>query len=477
VLGIALGAALRRPRPLERWLGLALPWLLWADPGLVRSLGFLLSVGAVGGILFFLELWGRTRRWLVPLIVSLGAQWGTLFIIVDAFGQLSPLATLPNLLVIPLTALFLPAVLFSTLTALSGPLGGLFVEAARLLGRAIETVIATSSCHLPFLTGWPPPPSVVLVLFPVLLILWFSLPAERRRTGRVRAMGVASAALLVIGGLVPGAPPPGPWVAFLDVGQGDAAVLRLSDGTVWVVDVGDDRGPGDAARNALIPFFRHQRLRRVDGLVLSHRHRDHVGALGSFLEAVRTERVYDAGFGSTRGTPGRVDSILAAHGLWPCLVAAGDTLHPGRRPCVVAAAPERGDPQARLFGDSLNNVSLVIRVEDGPLSVLFAGDLETEGETACLRSFRKLAARILKVGHHGASTSTTPEFLRAVAPEWAVISCGEGNRFRHPSPRTLDRLHQAGISVLRTDRDGGVVFTLAEGELRARTHPPHRPHR
>jgi competence protein ComEC len=277
-----------------------------------------------------------------------------------------------------------------------------------------------------------------------------------------------------VGCFLPGSTTPGPWIAFLDVGQGDAAVMHLSDATTWVIDIGDDRGPGDAARNAVLPFLREQRIRRVKGLVISHRHRDHAGALASFLEGMRVEEVYDGGYGSSRGTSGVVDSTLAAHRLWPCLIARGDTLHAGDDLTLVAVHPARGNPVDPPPGNNLNEASVVIRLDDRGLTVLLAGDAEHLAETACLDQEEPLRARLLKVGHHGSSTSSSVSFLEAVQPEWGIISCGVHNRFGHPAPVTLTRLGQRGVRIARTDRDGTVMFFLGDDGLRVKRHPPIR---
>jgi competence protein ComEC len=472
----ALGMALRRPRPAAAWLALVLPWLLVLDPALVRSVSFRLSLGAVAGILFAAELAGERGRWkrvVVPLAASLGAQWGTLPVIVTVFGQLAPAATFPNLIAIPLTGLLLPA-LFLAAAAFPVPaVSALFLEAARVLALAILGVLEWSDAHLPLWTGLAPASPAVRVLFPVLLVAWFSLPPRLRGRGRVRAGAAAAAVFLAAAVLVPRGGPPGPWAAFLDVGQGDAAVVRLSDGTVWIVDVGDDRGPGDAATNALLPFLRTRGVRSVDGLILSHRHRDHVGGLAAFLDGIPVRRVYDAGFGGRGGTPAWVDSVLEAHALWPCLVAAGDTLHAAGAVSLVAIAPLRGDPEHPPR--SLNDASLVVRLEDGPLTILFAGDAERGEEAACLDGKRVRAVRILKVGHHGSDTSTSPGFLHAADPDWGIISCGDGNRFGHPRAVTLDRLGCCGVRIARTDRDGAVEVSVRAGSLAVTTHPPRRP--
>jgi competence protein ComEC len=180
--------------------------------------------------------------------------------------------------------------------------------------------------------------------------------------------------------------------------------------------------------------------------------------------------VYDAAYGGGR-TAERTRSLLAAHGVPVLVPAPGDTLPTGGRATVVALHPPR---DATGLARNLNDVSLVVRIEDGPLSVLFAGDLEEPGERVLLAAGRPLASDGLQVGHHGSDTSTGASFLAAVDPGWAVVSVGRDNRYGHPDPVTLARLRASGIRVHRTDRDGA-VWVVARGDtLRFRLHPPRR---
>ena len=116
----------------------------------------------------------------------------------------------------------------------------------------------------------------------------------------------------------------------------------------------------------------------------------------------------------------------------------------------------------------------MLRLSDSGLTVLFAGDGEAHAEAACLDRGFDLKADILKVGHHGSRTSSTPEFLDAVRPELAVISCGVMNRFDHPAATTLDALSGRGVSVHRTDRDGSIMVGGSGGNLLIRRFPPVR---
>jgi len=320
------------------------------------------------------------------------------------------------------------------------------------------------------LTFLPTPPTALLLAPVVLLVLWFTLPVRERERPRTRRAGCGLAVLLALGLFVPWPPAPGPWVAFLDVGQGDATVIHASDGTTWLVDVGDNRGPGDAARNAVLPFLRRRRIRRLEGVVLSHRHRDHVGGLATLLETVPVTGVYGAGFGGDRGTSAWVDSVLAAHDLVQGRVFASDTLRAGSSIRLVVLHPT---PRDSVLAGNLNNVSVVLRYEDGPLTVLLPGDLEREGERRLLARRPNLEARVLKVGHHGSATSSTETFLEAIGPELAAVSCGVGNRYGHPNPETLGRLTRRAQRVHRTDLEGSLTVRPGRsGELEMHAYPP-----
>lgn len=475
ITAVGAGAWTHRPRPLWRWLALVLPWCLWMDPRLLDSVGFRLSVGAVAGILFLsdcVRLRGRLR-FLAPAVASLGAQWGTLPVLVHTFGTLAPAALLPNLVAVPLAGLFLPAAVLALACAPLGVAGVWMTAAARGLGAALGSVLRTSAGPSPFLRDLGPVHPAVLVAGPLLVVLWFCLPDASRRRTRFRWTAGLAAALVAGAVFLPVSGAPGPWIAFLDVGQGDAIVFKLSDGTTWVLDVGDDRGAGDAGRDAVVPFLRHEGIHRVDGLVVSHRHRDHVGGLAAVLERIPVGAVYDAGYGPPRGTAGRTDSLFATHDLWPCLVARGDTLHAGAGCRLLALHPGRGDPTAPARGVGLNDRSLVLRLEDRGLRVVLAGDAERASEREMLVSGVLGPTGVLKVGHHGSRTSSTPPFLDAVAPAVAVISVGEHNRFGHPDPVTLEHLAVRHVRVLRTDRNGCIrIAPDGRGGFRVRTHPP-----
>jgi len=235
-------------------------------------------------------------------------------------------------------------------------------------------------------------------------------------------------------------------VHFLDVGQADCILIQVPGGKNVLIDGGNnDDGP------AVVSYLKKQGVRRLDVVVATHPHEDHVGGLDSVLNAFEAGKVYAPRV--TANTKSFEDFLLAVQrkGLKITEARAGMALDLGPAASALFLAP------AGTGYEDLNDYSAVLKLTCGGTSFLFTGDAEAVSEAEMLRSGRDLKADVLKVGHHGSASSTTAEFLKAVSPKYAVISVGAGNDYHHPSPKTLARLAAAGVKIFRTDERGTVV--------------------
>jgi competence protein ComEC len=514
--------------PLAGWSAAGL-LLHLADPALPHDLGFLLSFGAVLGLEAGAALAPRKRadaeesarrRWGRGIIAAVaggaGAAAGTLPLEIAAFGAFPVAGPVANLVVIPLTSLFLAeAVLLATL-------GGILPAAiADLLGGSLGALADALLLANDQLGGRIDPipvhaaPSVAAATLSYAALLAIASrcgPSEvPRGTGDGRGLSrhrrPLSFALLAIALGAPfllsrGGGADVPRALFLDVGQGDAALLLDAEGDALAIDAGPRSARRDEGRLSIEPALRSEGVRGRVKVLASHGHRDHEGGVVGLAARGWVERVYENGGVSADrdewrrevmrrgGTVVVVDSTRrrVRAGAWSVDVAgAGAVAAP---PAAVARVDEPTAPRSSANAAE-NDRSLVAVAtlspaavprgapphdEGNTFSILFPGDLEEGGEAAWLKSGLGRAT-ILKVPHHGSRTSSSPEWVSRTVPRAAVVSVGERNRHRHPSPETLRRYRRGGARVLRTDREGAVRVTATPAGLKlsTRAHPQPQP--
>jgi competence protein ComEC len=235
-------------------------------------------------------------------------------------------------------------------------------------------------------------------------------------------------------------------VYFLDVGQGDST-LFVMDGKTILIDAGDvDMG------DRVVHDLRKLGVTRLDLLVATHPHSDHIGGMQALLAAFPAGQVLDTGLPYPSPAYEHLLETIDRKNIPYRVAEQGQTIDVDPALRVVVLSP----PPRRLTDDPNVN-SLVLRISYGTIDFLMTGDLEGEGEDALVASGYPLDAEILKVGHHGSSSSTSPGFLARVRPELGVIFTGKDNPYGHPHQETLDILEENGVTVYRTDRDGTVV--------------------
>ena len=240
-----------------------------------------------------------------------------------------------------------------------------------------------------------------------------------------------------------------------DVGQGDAILLRFGERAL-LVDAGPDP---ETAREVLLPRLARLGVERLDGLVLTHADADHIGGAADILRALPVATVWMTSSRQDHPLLSVIEAAASQGGTRIEEPVHGQALgwHPAVSVGVSIAAPSVAS------GD--NNQSMVLQVRYGESGSLLTGDIERAAERALVETVGNLEADVLKVAHHGASTSSSPEFLAAVKPQVAIVSAGLGNAFNHPRDDVLRRLRAVGAQVYRTDLAGDVVVRTDGHEI------------
>ncbi|HZI66341.1 MAG TPA: DNA internalization-related competence protein ComEC/Rec2 [Thermoanaerobaculia bacterium] len=462
VVAVFLAARLfERPIPPGQAIGLSALALFVADPKQIYSIGTVLTFAAVGGIALATEpirrrLPARPDAVFTSLATSLAAQCATAPVLFWRFNVVAAGAWLTAPLAIPLSAvLIVLGALLLALFALGLP-AGLPAALFGLGSRSLE-FLADRAAGAAFLR--PTPPLAGIVAVGALTVAATALPVRMRPFAASGAVALFAALALSPG-------PPGPRRGFsveaLDVGQGDAILVRWNDRALLV----DGGGPFDVAaadfgRTRLLPKLLDRGVTRLDAVLATHPHPDHALGLLAVLEELPVDALWLSAGEDEAGLFGALSSAAAASRVSVSVLEAG-----ARTRWLGADVTVLHSGGARRKRDPVNNQSVVLRFERDGRSALLTGDVGSATEGALTAGRRASAADLLKVAHHGSRTSTSADFVEAVAPRVALLSCGRENRFGHPAPETLATLQGAGVAVLRTDRLSDIRVDLAPDRTR-----------
>lgn len=449
-----LGKSLNRKPDKTAILGMALFISLLYKPWWIFHIGFQLSFLATAGLVFLLPQLTRICARSLPykvavsIAVPLAVQLPMLPLLLTYFHQLSPVSLVTNMVVLPILSFVLILTLVGISLCFIIPcLGKLcLMLAAQGLGFALWQVkflhtIPLGNISLPnfkplSLGAYYLFLSSAFALFPLK-----SFPEKRRKV-----IAISMAVLLIGNQIYVNTRTPPFTVYFLDVGQGDCAVVYTPQKICAVLDTGGLEGEFDTGAEIIVPVLRYLGIKRVHALIISHGHRDHAGGAAGLARLVPVENI----FLPWEPLSPELESLLhyapkaKVHRL-----LAGSKIKIQDFTLRMLTAPEQN-----FAREATNESCGFAKVEYENRGILFTGDANKTMELGALAT--PLQADVLKIAHHGSKQSTCEEFLRKVQPSLAVISCGYKNKFGHPHKETLERLTRMGISYYRTDLQGAI---------------------
>lgn len=454
-------------------IGLAAMAILVLNPSQIFNVGFQLSFSAVLSIVYLYPkldvIIEKIPNWILKyrpisyilrlFAVSFAAQIGTLPFTAYYFERVSIVALGVNLIVVPMIAINV-TIGFATIafTSINNWIAYSFgLVNNTLIGILLNIVSETAKTSFAFVET-----SSIGASFPILYYLGIIGIANvnkvffRKIVIFILLIGLNIAVYAdVMSGNKRDLE-----LTFLDVGQGDAIFIRTPRGKIVFFDAGSKSLSYDSGERIIGPYLKRHGYKRIDMLVLTHAHSDHIGGIEYLLDNFQVKQIIESGGGGHSEMYVRIVNAANARGISRVSINAGDIL-----PVDDALRFYMLHPfMPRDSSSNLNNMSIVTKIKYGGSSILLAGDAEEPDEKIMVRRYGSfLRSDILKAGHHGSKTSSSAEFLSVVEPKDVIISVGRKNKFNHPSSEVVSRIEKTGIRIHRTDRSGAIMMR-SDGE-------------
>lgn len=455
-------------------IGIAAMIILIYDTKQLYDAGFILSFSATISMVVFLKRFdylflnrlkelnvkGKkvTILFAALLFTSLSAQIGTLPITANYFGKISVISVFANIAAVPLSNFSLAVgFLQISIAGISAHLSSVISEVNGLL-LTIQLSFIKWCASLDFAYIQVSDFNLGDVICYYIIIAVIMSAAETRKI-----LFSAVLCFLVICGkhifdtelskkLI---------ITFLDVGQGDCSVIQTPDNFTILVDCGRNTFISNSGEKTIAPFLKRKGTGKIDLLIITHLHMDHIGGINYLLENFEIGKIIESGQRYPTLFTNKMDSLIINKKIPRETVRCGDYIKDIKDIRMYFLFPDSKfvNNKGITLGNNLNNGSVAFILKYGETEVFFSGDIEKESESFLCDVYSEfLKTDVLKVAHHGSTTSTTIPFILNNKPDYAVISCGLLNKFRHPSDIILNRLEKTGAVIFRTDLDGAAVF-------------------
>ncbi|MDR3625674.1 MAG: DNA internalization-related competence protein ComEC/Rec2 [Ignavibacteriaceae bacterium] len=441
--------------------------ILLADPAQLFDPGFQLSYSAVLSIAVIYPVFQKTisnsgikNKWIKYILlfigISLCAQLGTLPFTLFYFGKLSLVSLFTNLIIIPLSGVIVGIGIFTLFLNLFTPLLASFYAAGNdFLNSVMFYIIkmAGSSEHsFLWIRNFSVLDGIIFYLF--LAVFLYALIYFESKIAMLIVCILVFANVLVLCSLDNKNLLPDNYlhVLMVDVGQGDAFLIKFPDGKTALIDAGEATLNFDNGERIILPLLNHLGIDKIDYGFISHVDLDHYGGFISLINENKIGKIYKPYSDTSFSKDIKLEKFLRANNIPVNYYEKGIIKLPAGRIYIL-------NDYSKNVKLTTNNGSGLLKILYGSSSFLFTGDLERRGEIHYINSYGDfLKSDVLKVSHHGSQTATSEEFVSRVKPKISLISDGIKNKFGHPSGIVLQRLSQSGSGVLRTDKYGAILL-------------------
>lgn len=448
--------------------------LLIINPLIVYDVGFILSFfGTLGIVLLSKKIILKIEKVIKIKFISetsgvtFSAQIVLLPIMAYYFNTLSIISIITNLLVVPisgfLTILGFIAVIISNINFSLG----------KIVSYAIYTLIsfmlkvASFFSKIPFANLIVPTPKIWMIIFYYLII--YLIATENKKEivikifnyKRIRKLKIVLLeiifVIIIINSIANIIPRNYIKLNMIDVGQGDSFYIETKNRKTILVDGGGSESSDyDIGENILVPYLLDKGKTKIDLVIISHPHEDHIEGIFTVIEKLKVKKVIIGENLDNNELIIKLKEICKNRKTKIIKVSAGDSF------CIDDVYFDVIYPNIKIKEENINNMSLVLKMKYGEIVTLFTGDLEEEAENNINQNIK---ADILKVSHHGSNTSTSDKFLNKVLPKIALISVGKDNSYGHPSKEVLERLERKNINIYRTDLIGEVMLKIYKNKI------------